>query len=40
MVVTTKENRGEIETINPKRWMRARGAVAVVAAVVCPQIPE
>jgi len=32
MEVTTLEDRGEIETINPKRWMSEQGAAVVVAA--------
>ena len=32
MVVTTLEDPGEIETMNPKRWMSEQGAAAVVAA--------
>jgi hypothetical protein len=32
MEVTTLENPGEIETINPKRWTSEQGAAAVVAA--------
>jgi hypothetical protein len=36
MEVTTLEDPGEIETINPKRWTSEQGAAAVVAAEVEP----
>jgi len=38
MEVTTLENPGGIETINPKHWMSEQGAAAVVAAEERPQI--
>jgi len=40
MEVTTLENPGEIETINPKRWTSEQGAAAVVAAEERPRIVE
>jgi len=40
MGVTNLENPGEIETMNPKRWTSEQGAVAVVAAQLCPRILE
>ena len=40
MEVTTLENPGEIETINPKHWTSAQGAAAVVAAEQRPRILE
>jgi len=38
--VTTLENPGEIETINPKRWTSEQGAAAVVAAAERSRILE
>jgi hypothetical protein len=40
MEVTTLENPGEIDTINPKRWTSEQGAVAVVVAEEHPRILE
>ena len=40
MEVTTLEDPGEIETINPKRWTSEQGAAAVVAAEERPRILE
>jgi hypothetical protein len=40
MEVTTLENPGEIETINPKCWTSEQGTAAVVAAEARPRIRE
>jgi len=40
MEVTTLENAGEIETINPKHWTSEQGAAAVVGAEARSQILE
>jgi hypothetical protein len=40
MEVTTLENAGEIETINPKCWTSEQGAAAIVAAEERPGIFE
>jgi hypothetical protein len=40
MEVTTSENAGEIETINPTRWTSEQGAVVVVTEEYHPRILE
>jgi hypothetical protein len=40
MEVTTLENPGEIETINPKSWTSKQGAAAELAAEGRPRILE